>query len=113
MAYLEELTLNQFLNITTKVGGVTDEGRDIVQLTINNGLSDPNKKVVFFDCTIHAREWISTSTCLWIIDQLITNYGNNPEIAALVDKYDWKFVPITNPDGYDYTWNMVFKIALI
>jgi len=105
MTYLEELTNITKLQITTKVGGVTIEGRDIVQLTISNGL--PDKQVIFFDCNIHAWEWISPATCLWIIDQLVSGYRTDPEITALVDKYDWKFVPITNPDGYDFTWTSV------
>jgi murein tripeptide amidase MpaA len=38
----------------------------------------------------------------------ITNgYGTDPEISSLVDQYDWKFVPIANPDGYVYTWSTV------
>lgn len=41
---------------------------------------------------------------------MTTNYGTDAEITALVDKYDWKFVPISNPDGYDYTWTTVKRI---
>ncbi|XP_045029724.1 carboxypeptidase A1-like, partial [Daphnia magna] len=76
----------------------------IVQAIISSGLS-ANKPVHFFDCNIHAREWITAATCVWIIDQITTGYGSYPEITSLVDQYDWKFVPIANPDGYAYTWN--------
>lgn len=58
-------------------------------------------------CSMHAREWATAATCTWIIDQLANGYGSDPEITALVDQYDWKFVPITNPDGYNYTWTTV------
>jgi len=102
MAYLNDLAATNPL-VSTKVGGVTDEGRNIVQVTISSGGS-ANKSVIFFDCNIHAREWVSGATCTWIVDQLANGYGSDPEITALVDQYDWKFVPITNPDGYDYTW---------
>ena len=106
MDYLNELSNSSDL-VSTKVGNFkTVEGRDIVQVTIS---SDPNanKKVLFFECDIHAREWISGATCLWIIDQLVNGYSSDPEIKRLVDSYDWKFVPITNPDGYAYTWSNV------
>ncbi|KAK4017686.1 hypothetical protein OUZ56_033383 [Daphnia magna] len=105
MAYLAELANTNPL-VSTKVGGTSEEGRDIVQAIISSGLS-ANKPVHFFDCNIHAREWITAATCVWIIDQITTGYGSDPEITSLVDQYDWKFVPIANPDGYAYTWNTV------
>lgn len=67
MAYLDDLSRTNPL-VTTKVGGTTGEGRNIVQATISSNLT-ANKPVNFFDCDIHAREWITTSTCVWIIDQ--------------------------------------------
>lgn len=68
MAYLADLAATNPL-VTTKVGGTTVEGRNIVQATISSDLT-ANKPVNFFDCDIHAREWITTSTCIWIIDQV-------------------------------------------
>nr|CAH0103526.1 unnamed protein product [Daphnia galeata] len=103
MAYLSDLASTNPL-VSTKVGGTSEEGRDIVQLIISSDLN-ANKPVHFFDCNIHAREWISAATCIWIIDKLSSGYGSDPEITALVDQYDWKFVPISNPDGYAYTWS--------
>ncbi|XP_032787989.1 carboxypeptidase B [Daphnia magna] len=103
MAYLADLA-NTNPIVSTKVGGTTAEGRDIVQLIISTDLS-ANKPVEFFECNVHAREWITAATCIWIIDQITTGYGSDPEITDLVDKYDWKFVPIANPDGYAYTWS--------
>ena len=44
-----------------------------------------------------------------ILQQLVSQYGTNNEITSLVDQYDWKFVPISNPDGYAYTWSNVCK----
>jgi hypothetical protein len=39
--------------------------------------------------------------------QTTSGYGSDAEITALVDQYDWKFIPIANPDGYAYTWSNV------
>lgn len=68
MAYLTDLAATNSL-VSTKVGGTTLGGRDIVQVTIS---SDPSagRPVNFFDCNIHAREWIAGATCIWIIDQV-------------------------------------------
>jgi len=102
MAFLEDLAATNPL-VTLKVGGVTGQGRNIVQVTIGSG-GAADKPVIFFDCNIHAREWITAATCSWIVDQLANGYGSDAEITALVDQYDWKFVPISNPDGYNHTW---------
>ncbi|KAK4005824.1 hypothetical protein OUZ56_010948 [Daphnia magna] len=66
-----------------EVGGTTAEGRDIVQLIISTHLS-ANKRVEFFECNVHAREWITAATCIWIIDRITTGYGSDPEIGALL-----------------------------
>lgn len=102
MAYLADLASTNPL-VTTMVAGASVEGRDIVQATISSDLA-ANKPIAWFDCNIHAREWITAATCIWIIDTITTGYGSDPEITALVDQYDWKFVPIANPDGYAFSW---------
>lgn len=68
MAYLADLASTNPL-VTTNVGGTTLEGRDIVQVTISSDLS-ANRPVNFFDCNMHAREWITAATCVYIIDQV-------------------------------------------
>lgn len=74
MAYLSDLAITSPIAVNV-LGGISEEGRDIVQTVIS---SDPNanKPVIFFDCNIHAREWVTTSTCIWIIDQVDLNYLN-------------------------------------
>jgi len=51
-------------------------------------------------CTIHAREWITTTTCMWIIDQLLSV---DPDRAHLLNQFRWIVVPIHNVDGYEFT----------
>lgn len=66
MSYLQDLADGSSL-VTTQLAGTSEEGREIVQVTISSNLA-ANKPVVFFDCNIHSREWVTTSTCIWIID---------------------------------------------
>jgi len=93
---------NTYSIVSTRSGGITEERRPILQTIISSDLAG-NKSVVFIDCNSHAREWITGTTCVWIIEELATRYGSDPEITSLVDRYDWKFIPIANPDGYTYT----------
>jgi len=49
--------------------GKSLEGRDVMLLTLASG----DKPSHFFDCGIHAREWISHALCTWIITDLLTS----------------------------------------
>ncbi|CAH1779626.1 unnamed protein product [Owenia fusiformis] len=81
--------------------GTSWEGRELKVFRISNG---PNKRAIWIDSLIHAREWISGATNLYFIDQLVNNY-NNAANRAMVDAYDWVFMPIINIDGYQYTFD--------
>ena len=53
-------------------------------------------------CTQHAREWISPMSCVMIIEKILK------EDQSLLDTWNFHIVPIVNPDGYDYTWNVYY-----
>ena len=80
--------------------GKSYEQRDIRGIKVNIGGGE--KKSVVFEGTIHAREWISTATTTWMINELLTT--TDPEIQELAKRYEWVVLPLTNPDGYHYTW---------
>lgn len=60
-----------------------------------------NNRAVFIEAQIHAREWIAGATATYVLDQLLRS--PNPEIQDLATNIDWYIIPITNPDGYEYT----------
>ncbi|XP_055019815.1 carboxypeptidase B2, partial [Boleophthalmus pectinirostris] len=62
------------------------------------------KKSVWLDCGIHAREWISPAFCLWFVQYSLGFYGVNSDITRILDGFDVIVLPVLNPDGYDYTW---------
>jgi carboxypeptidase A2 len=41
---------------------------------------------------------------MYLLNGLITEYATDPVIQNFRDTYDWYFLPVVNPDGYDYTW---------
>jgi len=77
--------------------GTTYNGEEIHGVSLGN----PSNPVYYMHCTIHAREWITTTTCMWILDQLL---NKDIDRVKLVELYHWIIVPILNIDGYDYTY---------
>ncbi|CAF4437889.1 unnamed protein product, partial [Adineta steineri] len=63
------------------------------------------KKAVWWDGGIHAREWISPATNIFIAHTLLSNYSKDPTITHLVDQFDYYILPVFNVDGYAYTWS--------
>ena len=55
---------------------------------------------------IHAREWVSPTSGLYTIHQIIQNHLNsrngNPFDEDVVG-IDWYIMPLLNPDGYEYS----------
>ncbi|VEU21753.1 DEKNAAC102291 [Brettanomyces naardenensis] len=86
--------------------GQTFEGRDIKALRISGHKSnDEAIKTVVITGGIHAREWISISTVCYIISNLLSDYEKGKKkVTMYLDNLDFLFLPVMNPDGYDYSW---------
>jgi murein tripeptide amidase MpaA len=96
-AFLDEQIKAHPLVTRSIVIGQTYEGRPIRGILIG---SNPDSPIFYFQCTIHAREWITTTTCCWMIDQLL---NEDPEREWLLEHANWMIVPILNVDGYEFT----------
>ncbi len=42
-----------------------------------------------------------------LLQQIVENYGTDESVARLLDKYDFHVLPVMNPDGYVYGWDVV------
>lgn len=84
--------------------GNSYENRTAKGLRISAGARQ--RPVIFIMCGIHAREWISPASCRYVIDQLIRSQGtNNGNTKWMVQAFEWHIMPMTNVDGYAYTWS--------
>jgi murein tripeptide amidase MpaA len=80
--------------------GESFEGRTIKGIKITR---DDKNPAIFIEANIHAREWISSATAVWIINEVIT--PSQPDWKEIAESVTWYVVPVTNPDGYEYTWS--------
>ena len=85
--------------------GKSVERRDIAALRISDYPHGNPKKQVIVLAGQHGREWISITTALFCIQELLTKFvGGDARVTSILGAYEFIFIPIVNPDGYDYTW---------
>nr|UPI76682.1 M14 metal carboxypeptidase 5 [Antheraea yamamai] len=83
--------------------GLSHEHRKIMAVKITLKGSNKRSKVIV-EGGIHAREWISPAFVTYMIDQILhAPYSNDTALKEIALTYEWFFVPVMNPDGYEYT----------
>jgi hypothetical protein len=78
------------------------QGRPIRGLLLSAG--DQPLPEVLVTGTQHAREWISPMVTMCIADRLARGHGDDPAATLALERADWSFVPVVNPDGYVHSW---------
>ncbi|XP_078492769.1 carboxypeptidase A4-like [Ciona intestinalis] len=96
----EMVSTYSFVNLDNV--GVSFEGRSIDALRITHSTSS-NPPQFVIDCGLHAREWVSHSTCLYTVKYLVEAEPGSAEYNIL-NEMEIVVIPIANPDGYEYTW---------
>ena len=95
--------------VKLEVIGHSLQGREIIALKVTKNarqLPDGARPDVFYMATIHAREWIAAEVGRRLLRHFVDNYGKNPEVTNLVNTRELWFVPVTNPDGYQHTFDV-------
>ncbi|GAA6231338.1 carboxypeptidase O-like [Lates japonicus] len=91
--------------VSSAVYGHTYEGRNITLLKLGLENSEGReKKVIWVDCGIHAREWIAPAFCQWFVKQIVHTYKSNKKLEQMLQNLDIYVTPVINVDGYIFTW---------
>lgn len=88
--------------------GKSYEGRTIRGIKISYKEGNPG---IFIESNIHAREWITSATATWFINQLLTS--EDSAVRDLAENYDWYIIPVYNVDGFVYSHTKVKIIKLL
>lgn len=89
--------------------GKSFEGREIPALRVGvpeSADSSKPRKMIVVTGGLHAREWISTSTVNYVAWSFITSFGKEPMITKFLNHFDVVFIPVVNPDGVEYSWQV-------
>ncbi|KIP09376.1 hypothetical protein PHLGIDRAFT_126383 [Phlebiopsis gigantea 11061_1 CR5-6] len=85
--------------------GHSAENREMFALEIAKDFGSIRKKTGFvITGAQHAREWIATSTAMFIAHALLADQSESYSMAPLLNSYVFYLVLVPNPDGYAYTW---------
>ncbi|KAK9412843.1 putative Zinc carboxypeptidase [Seiridium unicorne] len=112
MQYFESMFQFQNEGLVSLISiGKSYEGRDIPALRVGHDTQRHHKKTkarktILITGGLHAREWISVSTVNYLADMFASKFGKDDVVDAMLKEYDLVFVPVLNPDGYEYTWNV-------
>ncbi|XP_008323203.1 carboxypeptidase O [Cynoglossus semilaevis] len=83
--------------------GHTYENRTISLLKI--GLeTGQQKKAIWMDCGIHAREWIAPAFCQFFVREILQAYKTDPKMNEMMKNMDFYVTPVLNVDGYMFSW---------
>ena len=90
-----------------RVIGTTVKGEPIGAVRVTKGIekaTDGAKPTTVYIGAQHAREWITPEMVRRLLDLYLTSYGTDQRITDLVDDTELWFIPVANPDGYDYSF---------
>jgi murein tripeptide amidase MpaA len=88
--------------------GQSHQGRDILAIRVTAGVSDVplgERPAVLYQGTTHAREWISTEVTRRLMLHFLDG-ASDPAVQDILATTELWFVPVVNPDGYQYTFDV-------
>ncbi|XP_051740448.1 carboxypeptidase A1-like isoform X1 [Ctenopharyngodon idella] len=90
-------------NLISKVNiGSTYENRSMFTLKFSTG--GEKKPAIWIDAGIHAREWVSHASAVWIADRIATDFKENrAPVPSILSKMDIFLMIVANPDGYVFS----------
>jgi len=94
--------LTKLVTIGTTLRGVPIQA---VKVTTNaRTVSDGARPAVLYFSAQHAREWITPEMNRRLMHYVLDGYGKDATLTKLVDTTELWFLPVANPDGYDFSF---------
>ncbi|XP_049637384.1 carboxypeptidase A5 [Suncus etruscus] len=84
--------------------GRSVENRSIFVLKFSTGGS--LRPAIWIDTGIHAREWITHATGIWIAKKIVIEYGKDQVLSQILNTMDIFLEIVSNPDGFAFTHSM-------
>ncbi|KAM9377619.1 carboxypeptidase A1-like isoform 2-T2 [Pholidichthys leucotaenia] len=81
--------------------GISYEGRPLNVLKFSTG--GTNRPAIWIDTGIHSREWVTQASGTWFAKKIVTDFGRNSTLTAILNEMDIFLEIVTNPDGFRYT----------
>ncbi len=88
--------------------GRSVQGQPILALKVTNGakaIADGKRPSVLYAGAQHAREWITPEMIRRLMHHYLDGYGTDAELTRIVNTTELWFLPVANPDGYDFTFS--------
>ena len=84
--------------------GKSHEGRDIWLVTVTNRATGAaiDKPAFWVDGNIHSTEVAASVASLYFLNELVTQYGKDPDITRALDTRAFYVCPRINPDGAEW-----------
>ena len=103
-AQLDSMKIHYPNLITTKTSiGNSLEGRPMYMVKISDNPDiDETEPEILYTALHHAREPQSMMQMIYFMYYLLENYNSNPSVQYLVNNREMYFIPVLNPDGYEY-----------
>jgi hypothetical protein len=87
--------------------GQSVQGQDIIALKVTKQartVRDGRRPATLYVGAQHAREWITPEMIRRLAHHVVGGYGTDSDVTDLVNTTEMWFVPVANPDGYDWTF---------
>jgi len=80
--------------------GQSVQGRElwVMKISDNPDLNEDEPEVKYVS-TMHGNEPLGTEMLLFLLEDLLTDYGTDPRITSMVDNMEIHLLPLMNPDG--------------
>jgi hypothetical protein len=105
---LYDIAQHNALTTKLEVIGHSVGGREIIALKVTRNartVADGTRPAALYISLQHAREWISVEVNRRLLHDFVDNYGKNADITNLVNTRELWFVLVSNPDGYQFTFD--------